>query len=349
MEEHLVPPHGYPFERVEFSGVRGKGLTTLLALPTRMVRACTQSTAVIKRVQPDVVVGLGGYITVPGGMMARMQGKPLVLHEQNAVAGMANRLLSRIATRTFTAFPGALPQAKDQPSGDIRCIGNPLRTAFTNVTPPQQRFAKRAGVLRLLVVGGSLGAQALNEMLPQALALIPENKRPSVIHQSGAQHLKSLNDAYAAAKVKATTVEFINDMARAYAEADIVICRAGACTVSEIAAVGAAALFVPYPLAVDDHQTANARYLAGSDAAWILQQSELTPQRLVNWLGSLTRAELLVRASKARELRQLDAAAQIANACESLVKNPAPAKLPPPESLPSSNNNDQSTSKGQKS
>jgi len=311
MEARLVPPHGYPFEAVDFGGVRGKGSKTLLALPVRLLRACLQSAAVIRRVQPDVLVGLGGYITFPAGLMGKLMGKPLVLHEQNAVAGLANRLLARIAAQTFTAFPGALPHAE--------CVGNPLRDEFTRAPAPGERFAGRTGPLQLLVVGGSLGAKALNDKVPQALALLPAELRPRVTHQSGEKQLDALRSAYAAVGIEAAILPFIDDMARAYAEADAVICRAGATTVSEIAAIGAAALFVPFSHAVDDHQTRNARYLSDAGAAWLTAQSELTPQYLAGWLASLTREELARRAAKAKTLQRLGAAERIAAACEALA------------------------------
>jgi UDP-N-acetylglucosamine--N-acetylmuramyl-(pentapeptide) pyrophosphoryl-undecaprenol N-acetylglucosamine transferase len=311
MEARLVPPRGYPFEAVDFGGVRGKGLTTLLALPFKLLRACAQSAATIRRVRPDVLIGLGGYITFPAGLMGRLLGKPLVLHEQNAVAGLANRLLAHIAARTFAAFPGALTQAE--------CIGNPLRAEFTQAPAPEVRFADRAGPLKLLVVGGSLGAKALNDVVPRALALLPIEQRPIVTHQSGAKQIDALRSAYAAAGVQAATLPFIDNMARAYAEADVVICRAGAITVSEIAAIGAAALFVPFPHAVDDHQTRNARYLSDAGAAWLMAQPELTPQHLADWLAGLTRAELAQRAAKAKALQKPGAAGRLAAACEELV------------------------------
>jgi UDP-N-acetylglucosamine--N-acetylmuramyl-(pentapeptide) pyrophosphoryl-undecaprenol N-acetylglucosamine transferase len=311
MEAQLVPPRGYPFEAVDFGGVRGKGLKTLLALPVKLLRACMQSAAVIRRVRPDVLVGLGGYITFPAGVVCRLMGKPLVLHEQSAVAGLANRLLARVATRTFTAFPDALPGAQ--------CVGNPLRAEFTQAPAPGARFAGRSGPLQLLVVGGSLGAQALNEAVPQALALLPAAQRPTVTHQSGAKQIAALRAAYAAAGVAVTALPFIDDMARAYAEADVVICRAGASTVSEIAAIGAAALFVPFPHAVDDHQSRNARYLSDAGAAWLTQQTELTPQYLADWLAGLTREELARRATQAKTLQKLDAAEQIAAVCTALA------------------------------
>ncbi|MCJ7800491.1 MAG: undecaprenyldiphospho-muramoylpentapeptide beta-N-acetylglucosaminyltransferase, partial [Polaromonas sp.] len=247
MESQLVPPRGFAFESIEFSGVRGKGPASLVLLPVRLLKAFWQSVRVIRRVKPDVVVGLGGYISFPAGMMSVLLGKPLVLHEQNAVAGMTNKVLASVAKQVFTAFPDVLNGAD--------WVGNPLRPAFTRQPGPEARFAGRSGPLKLLVVGGSLGARALNELVPQALALIPADQRPQVTHQSGAREIDALRAHYAAAGVQAELTPFIDDTAQAFADADLVICRAGASTVTEIAAVGAAALFVPLPSAVDDHQT----------------------------------------------------------------------------------------------
>ena len=196
MEEQLVVPRGFAFEAVQFAGVRGKGLKTLALLPLKLLRAFWQSLQVVRRVRPDVVVGLGGYITFPGGMMASLLGKPLVLHEQNSVAGLANKVLARVAERVFTAFPHVLH--------DAAFVGNPLRSAFTQQAAPAERFAGRSGPLQLLVVGGSLGAKALNDTVPQALALIPADQRPQVVHQSGARQIDALRAAYAAAGVQAT-------------------------------------------------------------------------------------------------------------------------------------------------
>jgi UDP-N-acetylglucosamine--N-acetylmuramyl-(pentapeptide) pyrophosphoryl-undecaprenol N-acetylglucosamine transferase len=253
MESQLVPPRGFAFETVAFGGVRGKGLATLAFLPLKLLRAFWQSLQVVRRVQPDVVLGLGGYITFPGGMMASLWGKPLVLHEQNSVAGLANKVLAQVADRVFTAFPGVFKTGQ--------WVGNPLRQAFTQQATPAERFAGRTGPLRVLVVGGSLGAKALNDIVPQALALMPEASRPQVIHQSGAKQIEALRANYAAAGVQAELTPFIDDTAAAFAHADLVICRAGASTVTELAAVGVAALFVPFPFAVDDHQTTNAQFL----------------------------------------------------------------------------------------
>lgn len=315
MESRLVPERGFALEPVQFGGVRGTGLVTLALLPMKLLRAFWQSLQVVRRVKPDVVLGLGGYITFPGGMMGVLAGKPLVLHEQNSVAGLANRVLAEVADRVFCAFPvqgrGALKRAL--------CVGNPLRAEFLQQPAPAERFAGRSGPLRLLVMGGSLGAQALNQTVPQALALIPAAQRPQVLHQSGARQIDALRDHYAAAGVQAELVPFIDDTAAACAQADLVICRAGASTVTEIAAVGAAAAFVPYPHAVDDHQTANARTLTDEGAGWLMPQSALTPQGLADFVQSLTRAELLQRAERAHALRRTGATEAMVAACEELT------------------------------
>jgi UDP-N-acetylglucosamine--N-acetylmuramyl-(pentapeptide) pyrophosphoryl-undecaprenol N-acetylglucosamine transferase len=307
MESQLVPTRGLPFEAVHFGGVRGKGLISMALLPMRLLIAFWQSLQVIRRLRPDVVVGLGGYITFPGGMMGVLMGKPLVLHEQNSVAGMANKVLAHVADRVLSTFPGVLPQTQ--------WVGNPMREGFLNQATPAERFSNRSGPLRVLVVGGSLGAQALNSGVPQALALMPPAQRPQVVHQGGIQHLQTLQDNYAKAGVQAELLPFIEDTASAFANTDVVICRAGASTVSELAAVGVAALFVPFPHAVDDHQTVNAQFLVGKNAGWLIPQADLTPQTLADFLSGLDRAQLLQVANQAYALRKITAAADVAQAC----------------------------------
>ena len=311
MESRIVPAQGIPLETIDFSGVRGKGVLTLALLPLRLLRAFWQALAVVRRVKPDVVLGMGGYVTFPGGVMAVAAGKPLVLHEQNSVAGMANRVLAGMADRIFTAFPGVFKKGA--------WVGNPLRVAFTQQADPAARFAGRGGPLRLLVVGGSLGARALNDIVPQALALLPEDQRPRVTHQSGAAQIEQLRANYQAAGVQAELTPFIEDTATAFAEADLIVCRAGASTVTEIAAVGAAAVFVPFPHAVDDHQTSNARFLVHAGAAMLLPQTELTVERLA-LIRNLTRAQLLEMAEKARELARPEATETVAKACREICK-----------------------------
>ena len=276
----------------------------------RLLRAFWQALAVVRRVKPDVVVGLGGYISFPGGMMAVLAGKPLVLHEQNSVAGMANKVLASVSHRIFTAFPNVFPKG--------RWVGNPCARPSPS-SPRPSSFAGRSGPLRLLVVGGSLGAKALNEIVPQALALIPADVRPVVLHQSGAAQIDALRANYAAAGVQAELTPFIDDTARAFAEADVIVCRAGASTVTEIAAVGAAAIYVPFPAAVDDHQTANARFLVDAGGGWLMQQSALTAQSLAEMLQNMQRATLLERAGKAKKMQKTEATAEVVAACEELA------------------------------
>ena len=312
MESRLVPPRGFALETIEFGGVRGKGVATLVWLPVRLLKAFWQALQVVRRVQPDVLVGLGGYITFPGGMMGTLLGRPMVLHEQNSVAGLANKVLSALADRVFTAFPSVFKKAD--------WVGNPLRAEFLRQPSPADRFADRSGPLRLLVVGGSLGAKALNDTVPKALALLSPDQRPTVLHQSGEKQIDALRANYAAAGVEAELTPFIHDTAEAFAQADLVVCRSGASTVTEIAAVGAAALFVPFPFAVDDHQTTNARFLVDQGGAWLVQQADLTPALLAERLAKLTRKELIATAEKAKSMQKTGAVQAVVAACEQLSK-----------------------------
>ena len=316
MEATLIPQYQIPMEFVRFGGLRGKGLRAKLMLPFNLLRACWQSAGVLRRVKPDVVLGMGGYITFPAGIVSALAGIPLVLHEQNSIAGLANRVLSRIARRTLVAFPDALPNAE--------WTGNPIRASLTELPPPAVRYAERSGPLRVLVVGGSLGATALNEVVPAALACLSPAARPCVVHQAGAKHLAALQDNYSAAGLLGsdestiTLLPFIDDMALAYSHADLVICRAGAMTISEIAAVGVAALFVPFPHAVDDHQTANAAFLTKHDAALAIQQRDLSVEKLADWLGIQTRASLCDLAIRAYALAKPAATQRVAEVCAEL-------------------------------
>ena len=321
MESQLVPPRGFAFEAVDFSGVRGKGFMTLALLPLRLLRACWQSIGVLRRVKPDVVVGLGGYISLPAGLMSALMRKPLLLHEQNSVAGVANKVLARVAAQVFTAFPNVIDKAS--------WIGNPLRAAFIGMADPAVRFASRQGPLRVLVLGGSLGAKALNDMVPRALALLPANARPTVLHQSGQKQIDELRANYAAAGVQAQLTPFIDDTAQAFADADLVICRAGASTVTEIAAVGAAAVFVPFPFAVDDHQTINAKFLVDQGGGWLMPQKDLTAERLARLLEKADRPNLLANAVAARKMEKPGATQRIVAACEALSTTAAARAGPP--------------------
>jgi UDP-N-acetylglucosamine--N-acetylmuramyl-(pentapeptide) pyrophosphoryl-undecaprenol N-acetylglucosamine transferase len=315
MEAKLVARHGIPIEFVRFGGLRGKGLRTKLMLPFNLLRAGLDSLKVLRRVKPDVVLGMGGYITFPAGSMAVLTGRPLVLHEQNSIAGLTNRVLAKIASRVLVAFPGALP--------DAEWTGNPIREEVIHAAPPAERFAGRTGPLKLLVVGGSLGAAALNETVPRALAMMAPEARPHVVHQAGAKHLDALQANYAAAGLTGgdgaprsiELVAFIDNIADAYAEADVVICRSGAMTIAEVAAIGVAALFVPFPFAVDDHQTTNAAFLADHGAAILKQQRDLDAAWLSAWLSGLTRDTLITMAEKARALAKPDATDRVAAVC----------------------------------
>jgi UDP-N-acetylglucosamine--N-acetylmuramyl-(pentapeptide) pyrophosphoryl-undecaprenol N-acetylglucosamine transferase len=315
MEARLVPPRGYEMAWVRFSALRGKGLARILMLPVNLLSAFGQAWRELKRIRPDVVLGLGGYVTFPGGMMAVLRGLPFVVHEQNSIAGLANRVLSRIADAVLSGFPSVL-------SGAV-WVGNPVRAAIAALPEPEERFAGRSGPLHVLVIGGSLGATALNEVVPRALACLPEAFRPVVTHQSGEKHLETLKESYSAAGVKANCVAFIDDMAAAYADVDLVVCRAGALTVAELAAAGVASLLVPFPFAVDDHQSHNAAFLAESGAAIRIAQDELTPAWLAEQLAELDRAALCAMALQARQLARPDAAGRVAEVCMALAKRAA--------------------------
>ena len=311
MEARIVPARGYETAWVRFGALRGKGLLRKLLLPVNLLSGFWQALRALRRVEPDVVLGMGGYITFPGGMMASLLGRPLVLHEQNSVAGLANRVLARVADRVLSGFPDVLDKAE--------WLGNPVRADIAAVVPPAERYTRRTGPMRVLVVGGSLGAAALNETVPQALARLDPEARPIVVHQAGERQIEALRAAYARVQVEGELRPFIDDMAAAYADADLVICRAGALTVAELAAAGVASLLVPFPHAVDDHQTGNARFLADRGAAYLLPQTELSPDRLAGILSSLDRGRLLNMAEHARALAKPLAAAAVAHVCAELA------------------------------
>jgi len=310
MEERLVPRHGYRTALIRARAARGKGLVQKLLLPANLLYSFWESARAIHRLKPSVVLGLGGYVAFPGGMMASLLNRPLALHEQNAIAGVTNRVLAQVSDKVMVAFPEALKGAE--------WTGNPVRHEIAAMAPPEARFRGREGPLRILVVGGSLGAQALNEALPKAIALLAH--KPVVVHQAGEKHLDALKANYAAARVEGELVAFIDDMARRYAEADLVVCRAGAMTIAELSAGGMASILVPFPHAVDDHQSANARFLADSGAAVLIQQRDLTPQKLAQLMASFDRAKLLEMATKARALGKPDAAQVVAQRCMQLAE-----------------------------
>lgn len=312
MESELVPKHGYPMVWVDFSGIRGKGLLRKLLLPLTLLLALWQSFVAMLEYRPDVVLGMGGYVAVPGGLMAALLRRPLVIHEQNSVAGMSNRLLARFAARVLSGFPQVLPQTE--------WCGNPVRESIAALSTPQQRYAARSGKLNVLVLGGSLGAKAINECVPQALALLPQDARPEVLHQSGRRHFEAVHAAYRRAGVEAAAIQpFLDNIAFFYEQADLVICRAGALTIAELAAAGVASILVPFPFAVDDHQTCNARFLSERGAAVLLPQNELTPQKLAQLIGGMTRERALEMAMAARAAAQPDAVQRVVDVCTELA------------------------------
>ena len=311
LEAQVVPEAGLPMEWVRVSGLRGKGWGRRLAAPFMLAFAAVQAGAVIGRVRPRAVLGMGGFVTGPGGLMAWVLRRPLLLHEQNSVAGLTNRLLAPLASQLMEAFPGAFPAARRP-----LLTGNPVRETIAALPAPQSRFAARSGALRILVVGGSLGAKVLNETVPAAIARMAAEHRPTVWHQCGSRHLEAARGAYEAAGVDARVEPFIADMAEAYGWADLVVCRAGALTVAELAAAGVGAILVPYPHAVDDHQTANARYLAEAGAALLVPQSQLSDERLASLLAAhRDRKALAAMADRARGLARPDAAERVAELC----------------------------------
>ncbi len=322
IEARLVPAWGIVLETVAVAGLRGKGLGRLLWGPFMVLGACVQSLGVLLRQRPDVVVGFGGFAAFPGGLMALLLQRPLILHEQNAVAGLTNRLLGPWAKRVYEGFPKAFQASSTHPltrclrlPRDVQWVGNPVRQDIAALAPPEERFAGRAGVLQILVLGGSQGALALNTVIPQALSLIPEALRPRVQHQGGPRWMEQLQAAYAAAAVQAELCPFIEDMAGAYGACDLVICRSGALTVAELAAAGVGSLLIPFPAAVDDHQRVNARFLETAGAAHVMTQAQLTAEALAHWLRQLTRPALLAMALAARAMARTQAAEIMARSC----------------------------------
>jgi len=313
LEARLVPPHQIPIEWISMSGVRGKGIATALAAPFKLARAVWQSLSVMRRRRPSVVLGAGGFVSGPGGIAAWLTRRPLVIHEQNAIAGMTNRVLARLARRVLEAFPSSFPHG-------VRAerVGNPVRREIASLGSPAERFGERRGPLRVLVIGGSQGAARLNAVVPAALAMMTADVRPQVIHQAGERHLETARAGYAKHAVDADVRAFIDDMAQVYGWADLVICRSGALTVSEIAAAGLPALFVPFAAAVDDHQTRNARFLVDASAAVLIAEADLTPLSLANELQQLLtagRPRLADMAMRARALAITDADVRLADAC----------------------------------
>ena len=310
LEARVVPAENISIEWLSMSGLRGKGAATLLAAPFKLVHSIWQALRIIRRRRPVLVVGFGGFVTGPGGVAAWLTRRPLVIHEQNAIAGYSNRCLAHLARKVLAAFPRAFP-----PGIDALVVGNPVRAEIVMQPPPATRFAKREGALRLLIVGGSLGASRLNAVVP--FAVRQSGLTLHVRHQAGERGIDSARKAYAEAGVEADVSPFIDDMARAYADADLVICRSGALTVSELAAVGVASVLVPFPAAVDDHQTFNAQYLVREGAAVLIADRDLTAERLAAELKDLCagRGKLLAMAERARLVAKPKAAEELAAVC----------------------------------
>jgi UDP-N-acetylglucosamine--N-acetylmuramyl-(pentapeptide) pyrophosphoryl-undecaprenol N-acetylglucosamine transferase len=308
MENKLIEDKNYSKAMMAMRGVRGKGLLGWILLPMKLAVAFKQSFAAIRQYRPTVVLGMGGFAAFPGGLMAKLLGKPLVIHEQNSIAGLTNKSLAHFANKVLAAFPSAFAHQAE-------LVGNPVREEITQLPIPEVRYGQRTGKLKLLIVGGSLGATALNEVLPKALAALPENVRPEVVHQAGEKHIDALQANYYAVGVHAETKAFINNMAEMYAWADVVICRAGALTIAELACVGVASVLVPFPHAVDDHQTYNAKYLSNAGAAKLIQQTEFNVQKATEILRNLTREVCLEMAIKAKQLAKPEATHTVAKIC----------------------------------
>jgi UDP-N-acetylglucosamine--N-acetylmuramyl-(pentapeptide) pyrophosphoryl-undecaprenol N-acetylglucosamine transferase len=309
IEAELVPEHDFPIDYIDVVGLRGSGVVKLLKAPLLLMKALWQAVVVVRKERPSVVLGFGGFASGPGGVAARLLRVPLVIHEQNAIAGTTNKLLAKIASRVLVAFPNALTRGE--------WVGNPVRREILALPSPETRVALDGRRLRLLVLGGSLGALAINQRVPSALAMLNEAQRPEVRHQCGRKHLPETENTYKAALVEASVEPFIADMAEAYDWADIVICRAGALTISELSAAGVGALLIPYPHAIDDHQTCNAEWMVKHDAAVLIQQADLTAELLAallgEWLGDPKKIQSM--AINAKQLAKAGVAESIADVC----------------------------------
>jgi UDP-N-acetylglucosamine--N-acetylmuramyl-(pentapeptide) pyrophosphoryl-undecaprenol N-acetylglucosamine transferase len=312
LEARVVPAAGYPLETMRVSGIRGKGVMKMISAPFMLMVALLQALTIQLRLRPCAVLGMGGFAAGPGGVIAWLLRRPLLIHEQNSVAGMTNRWLAPLARTVMEAFPGSLPARRQAIH-----TGNPVRAEITRLPAPSERYAERSGALRVLVVGGSLGARALNEVMPAAVRQLPAARQLQLHHQTGSADLASVQAAYAALELDVRVDAFIDDMAAAYSWADVVICRSGALTVAELAVVGVASILVPYPHATDDHQTGNARFLADAGAAVLMPQEVMSAEKLAGLLGDFSRQRnrLLEMACRARELAMPDAARRVAEHC----------------------------------
>ncbi|MFZ2314635.1 MAG: undecaprenyldiphospho-muramoylpentapeptide beta-N-acetylglucosaminyltransferase [Gammaproteobacteria bacterium] len=317
MEARLIPNENIPIHFISIAGLRGKGIKPLLLAPFKITNAIWQAVSVLRTVEPDVVLGFGGFASGPGGIASKLLGCPLVIHEQNAKAGLTNKLLANLAKKVLLGFPGAFPL-----SSKVEIVGNPVRSEIVQMAPPAARKIGERSPRRWLVLGGSLGAQALNDRVPKALATFAANDRPEVWHQTGDKHFETAKLAYKASGVEANVVPFISNMAEAYAWADVVLCRAGALTVAELCAAGLGAVFVPYPHAVDDHQTANATFMVNHQAARCIQQSALTEDCLADIVREFNQSPntCLVMAEAAYALRQPKVVERIIEICREVCR-----------------------------
>ena len=315
IEADLVPKAGIPLHRIAVSGVRGKGLRAQLLAPFGIARALFQATQLLQQMRPQCVIGFGGFTAGPGGLAAWLLRKPLAIHEQNAIAGTTNRLLAWFAKTVLLGYPRTLSGA------NTHYVGNPVRSAIANLPAPEQRWNERTEAMRVLVLGGSLGAKAINDVVPAAIATLPENLRPEIRHQTGRAHIDTVRADYRDKNIAADVDAFIDDMAAAYAWADVVICRAGALTIAELAAAGVGAILIPLPHAIDDHQTHNARWLSEQRAGVLIPQHEFTVDALAKLLRELAAQpqELLAWARNARALAKPQAADAVADACLQLI------------------------------
>lgn len=317
VEAKWVPEADIPIHFISISGVRGKGIKDQILAPFRIMVALVQSILIIRKLKPDVVIGLGGFVSGPGGLACWILGTKLVIHEQNAKPGSTNKLLSKIANRILEAFPDTFKHRRN-----VYTVGNPVRAEILCLPSPDQRFTHAEPVQRLLVLGGSLGAQAINLLLPKALATLPEAKRPAILHQTGEKHLADTQKAYEMVGVKGEIVPFIVEMDKAYSWADVVLCRAGALTITELCAVGLGAILVPFPYAIDDHQTANAQFMANQQAAIVVQQADLSVESLAQLLEKVVNSsgECIKMAKAAYTLREADATDKIINICKEIYQ-----------------------------
>lgn len=317
LESRLVPGEGFPLHCIKIAGLRGKGVKPLLSAPFKVSSAVIQAKRIINQVNPDVVIGMGGFVSGPGGIASWLHGCPLIIHEQNAKAGLTNKILARFAKKVLEGFPATF-----KPGTKVVTIGNPVRAEIENVPPPQQRLNSNRSSFRLLILGGSLGAQALNEIVPRALAKLSVEERPEVLHQTGDKQLDIARNAYKSSGIQPKLIPFIKDMAEAYAWADMVLCRAGALTVAELCTVGLGAIFVPFPYAVDDHQTANADFMVKQHAALCIQQRELTESRLADIVRQFSQSpqRRLAMADAAYQLRNVNVVEKIFKICKEICR-----------------------------